>query len=282
MSNYSNDFEKIHNKKLDLISKEILLSYVDNIYKPMNVHVYQTLESTNQTAKELAKANAPHGTVVISEEQTMGRGRRGRGFFSPNGSGIYMSIITKSKENAEDMVLITTAASVAVNRAIKNVTGLDTQIKWVNDIYYKEKKVCGILAEAVNTPKSGVIHSIIVGIGINFVSAQNDFPEELRETATSLFETNPLNITRNQLCAEIINQLLCLYDTLEDRSYLIEYREKSLVLGKEILIIESSGSQYAKAVEIDNQGGLVVELVDGTRKVLNSGEISIRPKTNWK
>ena len=265
----------------DSLSQEVIRNYVDDKYKPIDIYVYQTLESTNQLAKELAKSGAKHGTVIIAEEQTMGRGRRGRTFFSPNGTGIYMSIITKPKENIQDAILITTAAAVAVKRAIKLVTNLDTKIKWVNDLYYENKKMCGILAEAVNTPGSGDIHSIIVGIGINFVSKNDDFPADLQGIATALYEDRPKHITRNQLCSEVINQLLSLYEELADRNFLKEYKENSLVLGKEIQILEATEHIFAKAIDIDNEGGLVVEFEDGSKKVLNSGEISIRPRTKW-
>ena len=260
----------------DLISKEGIQSFLRKDYYSNDVLVYKTIDSTNTEAKKLAVAGASHGTVVLSEEQTEGRGRRGRSFFSPNGNGIYMSLILRPNLNVQDSVLITTAASVAVSRAIKKVTNLDTQIKWVNDLYMNGKKICGILTEAVTDCDTGCIDSIILGIGINFSLKSNRIPEELKHTIGSLYETKPDHLTRNQLCAEIITQVLDLCQQLSDRTFLEEYKTKSLVIGQHILILGNTIQESGIAIDINSSGGLIVQMDSGEIRTLNSGEITIR------
>lgn len=241
------------------------------------IHVYQRLESTNITAKQLALDGAPHASVVLAEEQSAGRGRMGRSFTSPKHTGVYMSILLRPQWSAQDSLLVTTAASVAVCRAVEQATGQKAQIKWVNDVYLGARKVCGILTEAVTDLESGGIESIILGIGVNFSTPVADFPEELQKTAGSLFETPPEHLDRNRFAAVLIREVMALCDTLTDRSFLAEYRERSLVLGKTVQVLPFGREPYpAKAVDIDAQGGLVLELADGSRQALHSGEVSIR------
>lgn len=210
-----------------------------------------------------------------------------------------MSFILKPSLDMTKSVLITTAASVAVCKAIEKVTGIYCQIKWVNDIFMGEKKVCGILTEAVSSFESGQIDYIVIGIGINYSTNTTDFPEELRNIAGSLFgdthttesddqpkdlDFNP-SITRNRLIAEVINEILDVNENLESRDFIPEYKERSFVLGKEILVIPPSEMGVernlsegisAVALDIDHDGSLVVCYQDNSIDTLNSGEISIR------
>ena len=171
----------------DFLSSEGIRLFLNEEYKNIPITVYKTIESTNSEAKLLAVQNAEHGTIVVSEEQTKGRGRFGRDFFSPSDSGIYMSIILKPKLNMENAVLITTAAAVAICDAIEKFTNKVSRIKWVNDIFIGDRKVCGILTEAVTNFESGMMESVIVGIGINVKTKNEDFPLELQDTAGSIF-----------------------------------------------------------------------------------------------
>lgn len=280
----------------DVLSREGILSCLDGDFPAERIHVFKSLESTNLTAKKMALDGAPPGTVVIAGEQTGGRGRMGRSFYSPPDGGIYMSFILKPQFDAAKSVLITTAASVAVCKAIENVTGISCRIKWVNDIYFGEKKICGILTEAVTDFESGHIDYIVCGIGINYSTS---FPEELSGIAGSLFEPpspsgelstgkeifTGREISRNRLIAEIINQILKISENLDAKTFIEDYRSRSFVLGKEILIIPRAGNDGernltegipAEAVDIDGDGGLVVRYRDGSLGTLNSGEISIR------
>ena len=187
-----------------------------------------------------------------------------------------MSIILRPNMEAREAILITTATSVAVAKAIEKVTTIKTGIKWVNDIYINEKKVAGILTEAVTDFESGKIECVIVGIGINFSTPKNSYPEEIKNIAASLYEDKPSDITRNQLAAEIINQVLCSFKNMKTKKFIEEYKEKSIVIGKDIYILSNSNKTKAKAIDIDEYGGLIVLTEDGIVKTLNSGEITIR------
>ena len=226
----------------DVISAEGIGPYLTNGSQDM-IYVFKTVDSTNLVAKKMALEQAPHGTVVLAEEQTAGRGRMGRSFHSPAGSGIYMSFILRPNLTSNDAVLITTAASVAVARAIEEVTHIRTGIKWVNDVYMNGKKICGILTEALTDFESGGIESIILGIGINFSTAVSSFPENIQQKVDSLFHEKPAGITRNQIAAAVINHVLCLCNQLQDRSFIAEYKARSIVLGKDIEVIQGTNSE---------------------------------------
>ena len=268
----------------DVLSAQGILPYLKHPEIGDHIQVFKTLESTNQTAKRLALDGAEPGSVVIAEKQTKGRGRRGRSFFSPSDSGIYLSMILQPRFDISKSVLITTAASVAVCKAIEKVCGIQCQIKWVNDIYYHKKKICGILTEAVTDFESGHIEYIVLGIGVNYSTTTQAFPQELKQTAGSLYESGITGeISRNRLIAEIINQVLELNENLESRSFLPDYKARSFVLGQEIRVFQTAASlsdpesaPLADAIDIDADGGLVVRYRDGSVETLNSGEISIR------
>lgn len=260
----------------DVLSREGINIFLKEENKGLDIEVYKELDSTNVYAKQLAVQGALHGTVVLAEEQTAGRGRRGRSFYSPGSTGIYMSIILRPNMEANEAILITTATSVAVSKAIEAVTRIKTGIKWVNDIYIDEKKVAGILTEAVTDFESGKIECVIVGIGINFSTPKNSYPDEIKEIATSLYENKPNDITRNQLVAEIINQVLASFKNLQSKEFIEDYKEKSIVIGRDIYILSNNSKTKAKAIDVDEQGGLIVLTEDGVVKTLNSGEISIR------
>jgi len=269
----------------DVLSAEGILPYVKRDSMEGRIHVFKSLESTNLTAKKMALEGAPAGTVVIAEEQTRGRGRLGRSFFSPSG-GIYLSLVLRPPLKAAKSVLITTAASVAVCKAIEDATGISCRIKWVNDIYKGDKKICGILTEAVTDFETGNIDYIVLGIGINYKAPQSGFPAELSGIAGSLYEGTP-GAGRNRLIAEIINQILEIDETLFTKDFIREYKNRSFILGKDILVINAAASNEepnpaegipATAVDIDEEGGLVIRYPDGRLETLKSGEVSIRTK----
>lgn len=261
----------------DLLSAEgIALALND---PDINLIVLKTTESTNQEAKARVIAGAGHKTVVLSEEQTAGKGRMGRSFFSPNQTGIYMSLILKPDLEAADAVLMTAGAAVGVCRGIKKATGLETQIKWVNDVYYQNKKVCGILTEAGTDFESGMLSYLIIGIGLNVFVPEHDFPGEISGTAASLFNKKPDSLTRNRLAAQIINEVFEICDNLGNRSFIEEYRKRSLVIGHQIDVIRrNQEGRQAIVLDIDENGGLIVQYKNNEREILHSGEISIRKK----
>lgn len=261
--------------KTDVLSVIGMNPYLENANTDL-IYIFKSVDSTNHTAKKMALEQASHGTVVLAEEQTAGRGRMGRSFHSPAGSGIYMSFILRPNLTNSDSVLITTAAAVAVARAIEQVTQIHTGIKWVNDIYVKDKKVCGILTEALTNFENGNIESIILGIGINFSTTVFGFPKDLQSKVGALFHEKPAGITRNQVAATVINHVMTLCENLHDRSFIEEYKQRSIVLGKEIEVIYGNTSELATAIDIDTNGGLIIKKTDKTIETLNSGEISIR------
>jgi BirA family biotin operon repressor/biotin-[acetyl-CoA-carboxylase] ligase len=262
----------------DLLSAEGISLWLTNpaITKD-SIHIYKSIGSTNQEAKKAAVAGAGHGTVILAEEQTEGRGRRGRSFFSPKGTGIYMSVILRPQGTAEEAVLTTTAAAVAVSRAISRVLEIETRIKWVNDIFVGDQKVCGILTEAVSDFQTGTIESLILGIGVNVTTGKESFPDDIRKTAGSLLPTQA-SVSRNRLAAAILDELFKLVDCLDSEDIMDEYRARNFVPGKQITVHCGNEIYDAKALDIDPQGGLVIQKSDGSIHTLRSGEVTIRTK----
>ena len=232
-----------------------------------DIHIMEVTESTNADAARIAKTS-PHGTVILADAQTAGRGRLGKSFFAPKG-GIYMSVILKLNLAFADAVLITTAASVAVCKAVEAVSDKEPQIKWVNDILLSGRKICGISCEAISAGEK--IEAVILGIGVNF-SAQ-EFPEDLKDSAGVLFEEPA--VTRNVLIAEILKNLLHETSCMTDRKFIDEYRRRSAVLGKPIRYLEDGLWHEAEAEGIDENGGLIVREVERLRTLV-SGEITLR------
>lgn len=261
----------------DILSLEGLLYHSRNsVLKTDSVHIHNSIGSTNQEAKKMAAAGAVHGTVVISDEQTEGRGRRGRSFHSPGGTGLYMSIILRPESIALDAMLITAAAAVAVTNAISKLLNKEAGIKWVNDIFLDGKKICGILTEAISDLQTATIESLVLGIGINIKEPIGDFPPDIKDVAGFLVE-NQVFITRNQLAATVLDEVFNIIHN-EDRSTIIKkYRSRSFILGEQITVHRVNESYEAKAIAIDDDCGLVVEKSEGTIEVLTSGEVSIRP-----
>ncbi len=261
----------------DLLSSEGIRVFLKDQYKEIPITVYKSINSTNTEAKLMIMNNAVHGTVIISEEQLAGRGRMGRDFYSPPESGIYMSIILKPNLNVADSVLITTAAAVCVSLAIEKITGLITKIKWVNDIYLNDKKVCGILTEAVTDIESGTINSVVVGIGLNVKT--ESFPKDIENVAGSILNMQENKFIRNQLTAEIINNVLSMLGDLSSRKFIEIYKERSMILGERVRYNKDNQWFEGYAQDIDQNGGLIVLHDNGHKEILNSGEITVRRRS---
>ena len=241
---------------------------------PAPIHLYDRLESSNQTAKRLALSGAPHGTLVLTNQQSAGRGRMGRKFESPAGQGIYLSLLLRADIPAADAQTVTVSAAVAVCRAVKALCGLELSIKWVNDLYYRGKKVCGILTEAGADLESGQLEWLVVGIGLNLTTPPEAFPAELRRLAGSLFPGGPAPVSRVALAAAIARELLTLcpaFDCLE------EYRARCFVPGHWVTVCTGRETYAALALSIDDAGRLVVRRENGREEALQHGEVSIRP-----
>lgn len=261
-------------RESNLISAEGIRLFLKN--PQVEIKIFDEISSTNLEAKQLAvSGKAGHGSFVVAMEQTAGRGRRGREFYSPKGSGIYLSIILEPQGTLEGSLLITTAAATAVYKAVKEVCGVELGIKWVNDLYKDNRKVCGILTEAVTDFESGNIEYAIVGIGLNLYVEQDAFPAELQGIAGGIYEDEQSAqiADRNRLAAQIVNQLL---EETRELKLSDEYVEHNIVPGNEITIIDNKSSRSASAIAICSDGKLLVQEADGTENRLSFGEISIK------
>ena len=225
-----------------------------------------TVDSTNTYLKALVSQGACPGTVVIAEAQTAGRGRFGRSFFSPKGSGIYMSVYLRPE--TDKLTLITTAAAVALRRSIKNSSGADTDIKWINDIYKDGKKLCGILAEGVNG-------GVIVGIGVNFGKFSQPLPEDIADSATYLADRDTPEL-KEKLINEIIINLTEVSENLRDPGILEEYRKYSTVIGKTVEYTINNEKSEALAIGIDGDGALIIKDRSGRIATLTSGSVTVK------
>ena len=238
--------------------------------------VYRETDSTNRAAKEAAvTGTAGHGGCVVAGKQTAGRGRRGRSFYSPEEAGLYLSVILKPQGSLRESLLLTAEAAVAVYKAVLRVTGISLDIKWVNDLYYHDRKVCGILTEAVTDFESGNIEFAIVGIGLNLYVERELFPEELQEVAGGIYEDqqSAKKADRNRLAAQIVNHLL---EETRELKLSEEYVEHNIVPGNDITIIDNKSSRSARALSICPDGKLLVQESDGKQSKLSFGEISIK------
>jgi BirA family biotin operon repressor/biotin-[acetyl-CoA-carboxylase] ligase len=260
----------------DVLSEEgVRLFLKPGLFLPKLV-VFQTIGSTNLEAKKMAVANASHGTVVLADRQTSGRGRFGRSFLSPAHTGIYMSLILKPNLAVSDAALMTVAAAVAVCRAVAEKTGLAPRVKWVNDIILDGKKICGILTESILDLESRSVSDVIIGIGLNFCTPDEYFPDELKGRAGSLYPGGRPPLTRNEMASSMIGNVLDLYENLAGREFMSEYRALSCLPGKEISYVEGGVEKRAAAVGIDDSGRLIVRDPDGVVSALSSGEVSVR------
>lgn len=256
-------------KSGDMLSKQQIEALLpEKLREKTEILLFKTINSTNTYGKKLAADGAKSGTVIIADQQTEGRGRRGHSFYSPPKTGLYMSVILRPQGFAADIDMVTVCAGCAVCRAVENLTDRKPMIKWVNDIFIDDKKICGILSEGVTDFEAGSVDSIVVGIGVNVTT--DIFPQEIENKAGAL----NCQIPRSKIAAEIIKQLFeCLNSTREKN--IAEYKSRSLVLGKEISYFRNNFPRQGRAVDIDQKGQLIVETEDG-RETLNAGEISVK------
>lgn len=238
-----------------------------------SVEFHREIDSTNRRAKALAAEGAPEGTLVCARKQTGGRGRFGRSFHSPENGGVYLSLILRPKLPAEQAVMLTSMTAVAVAHAIERLADVRAEIKWVNDLYVNGRKVCGILCEAGMDFESGQLEYAVVGIGVN--AAKMEFPTELASIATSLGNECGEFVSLNRLTAEICNCMEEEYTHLAEGRFMAESRVRSNVIGRNIVVLRGDERFPARALDIDDQGGLVIETKEGIQTV-RSGEISIR------
>ena len=243
-------------------------------HKELCFELYDTITSTNTVLKQRGRNGAPHGLVLVSTHQTAGRGRMGRQFYSPAETGIYFSLLLRPQLKPEDCLLITTAAAVAVTRVLDRYIDHAAKIKWVNDIYVNNKKVCGILTEAA-IHGNGYLDFAVLGIGINITQPHDGFPTELSNIAGSLFFTQKENI-RELIMTDVLDTFMDLYETLDSKAHISEYRSRSMLDGMDINVLKSDSIIPAKALNIDEELRLVVQYSDGSIEHLHTGDVSIR------
>ena len=239
---------------------------------------FNSIESTNTHARTLAKEGAPHGTVLIADRQTGGRGRLGRGFHSPGGSGVYFTVILRPCCHASELMHLTCAAAVAACDAVEAVTGLRPGIKWTNDLVCGTRKLGGILTELGLNP-DGTVDYAIIGMGINCCQQEQDFPEEIRTIAASLAMVTGKTVTRSRLAAALIEACFRMDQILltAKEELLRRYRRGCVTLGREISLVRADGRiHHGRALDIDREGALIVAHDDGHLETVSSGEVSIR------
>ena len=242
-----------------------------------HIHYFETIDSTNTYAKQLASEGAPEGTIILAGQQSAGRGRLGRSFSSPAGRGIYMSLIFRPNCPPEELMHLTCAVGVAAAKSIKFP---HVQLKWTNDLILKRRKLGGILCEISVNPATGLVDWAVVGIGINCCGSRWDFPREIRRIACSL-QMDAQNVPA------LTVQLICkLYEMRQNlltgkQAILEEFTRRCITIGQEISIVHGEEIRHAVATGVDENGGLLVRLADGSTETVTSGEVSIRGKYGY-
>ncbi len=279
----------------NFLSKEGISTYLPNKsnFNESGLIFFQTIDSTNKEASRIISSDRlPQApifpsnfeksglyTAIVSNHQENGKGRLGRNFYSPKDTGLYISLIIKPQFDITSVILLTTMVSVVITKALEKVIGVSPKIKWVNDLYLDDKKVCGILSEGVTNFETGQIEHIVLGMGFNCFT--KEFTKEAGPNAGSLSSEI---FSRNQLAAEVIlaceKLLLAMKDfdlsspTEEQASLLKEYKEKSLLLGKEIIVLNTN--KIATAIDIGLDGSLIIKDSEGNVESISSGEVSVR------
>ena len=275
------EIDSVNNKGYRLISEPDIINemrireYMHTKWMAKNIIYLPVTDSTNTQAKRLGEEGAEHGTLVVTQCQTAGRGRRGRSWESPEGN-VYFTFILRPDVEVSRASMITLISALALAKAIEKVTGLHTQIKWPNDVVANGKKLCGILTESSTDLE--YINYVVVGIGINV--NQTSFPDELADKASSLLLELGHSVNRGAVLGEFLNLFEVYYDIFiktEDMSGLIDvYNEMLVNCGREVKIIEKDKERILKAIGIDENGGLIVENPEGIRESIISGEVSVR------
>ena len=233
---------------------------------PIAVQVMESVDSTNTEAKRRLSAGLTEPLLLLAETQTCGRGRLGRAFCSPNGAGLYMSLVLHPDLPVERALSLTSAAAVAVCLAVESLTDLRPQIKWVNDVYVGDRKLCGILAEGITDPVSGRLRSVVIGIGINCRSVP--LPDGLAAIATSLEDAGAA-VDRNRLAAAVCDRLTELYGGLDARTWLPLYRARSWLDGKAVICRIGDRTIDGIVLGIDDDGALLLANEEGTHRLFS-------------
>lgn len=248
--------------------EKIIRVYLADYASGIKIETLDIIDSTNDEMKRRAVEGEAEISLLIAEKQTKGRGTKGRSFFSPEGTGIYMSLLLRPTYTPQECTFLTTMAAVSAAKAVEKVTGIRLQIKWVNDLYLGGKKVGGILTQSHLSKNAGETEWSVVGIGINLSEPEGGFPDELREIAATLGKEDAL--IKNRLIAEIVNEFIFYYRNLTEKEFIDEYSKRLLGLNEEITVKED-GEEFKGTVKgIDEICRLKIRLPDGSEKILNS------------
>ncbi|MBO4694547.1 MAG: biotin--[acetyl-CoA-carboxylase] ligase [Clostridia bacterium] len=244
---------------------------IPNYNSPLTVEKRKKVTSTNDILKEYA-LNGLDNYVLIANEQTGGRGRYNRYYYSPKDSGIYFSILLRPNIDRSIYPLITPICAVAVCEAI-NEYGIDASIKWVNDIIVKDKKVCGILVETIISDNP----AIVIGIGLNLFPPKKGFPEDIKDKAGSIFDTKK-NV-KNVIVQKVINNFFKYYTNLNSKDYVTYYKDHCKTVGEKVKVIDVNGNEKdCIAKELTDNLELVIENLDGSTEIIRTGEATIIPQ----
>lgn len=245
-----------------------------------NICWFDTIGSTNTEAKRMAQNGAPHGTVLIADQQTGGRGRMGRTFSSPAGKGIYMSIILRPGCPAAELMHLTCAVAVAMCDAVEQVSGFRPGVKWINDLIADGRKLGGILTELALVPGTDRVDFAVVGIGINCLQDRTDFPAELQDIAISLKSVTRRSTDRAQLAAAMVKSMHDMSKQLltGKADLMAQYSKDCRTLGQDIFLLRGDERTPCRALALDSDGALLVEYPDGAVEAISSGEVSVRPQ----
>ncbi|MGN0976444.1 MAG: biotin--[acetyl-CoA-carboxylase] ligase [Faecousia sp.] len=260
----------------DILSPQGIRKYLKPAYQGMELTVLPEAASTNALLREKANQGAPEGCAVIANQQTAGRGRCGRQFYSPRETGIYMSVLLRPVRYApQQAVRLTAAAAVTMCEAIEAVSGESAQIKWVNDIFVRGKKVCGILTEASFGLESGALEYAVLGVGVNVYPPKEGFPKELEAIAGAIYDSARSD-GKNRLAGEFLNRFLDCYNAPERTEYIAAYRSRSLAVGKQVTVYSGNRTRSAYAYGVDDECRLLVRYENGETESLSYGEIRIK------
>ena len=285
----SNKGYKISNI-VDVVNADTIMEYIND--EDIRIEVFDSIESTNTYLKEKGMLGEKEGLLVVAKEQTKGKGRMNRAFSSPKNCGIYFSLLLRPEINPSEALFITTIAAVAVVGAIKKVTGKTAGIKWVNDVLLDNKKVCGILTEGSISMENGSLDYAVVGIGINVREPEGGYSEDIKDIAGPVVVSEEVENISSKLVAETVNEFMKHYRDLPEKNFLNDYKSNSIVIDKDIYIIDANhGSlgttrevvekygdklETAHVIDIDDSLGLVVKKSDGSIDTLRSGVVSFR------
>ena len=260
----------------DILSPQGIRRFLKPEYRDLDLTVLPTAPSTNALVREKANQGRPEGCVIVACEQTDGRGRYGRQFFSPIDSGVYLSLLLRpTAYSPQQATCLTAAAAAAMCQAIEAVTGQQPGIKWVNDIFLHGKKVCGILPEAAVGLETGALDYMVLGAGVNLYPPVKGFPEEIQPIAGSVLERSCPE-AKNRLVGEFLNRFWDFYTHPECRTYLEDYRSRSLAIGQNVTVLSAGRAVSAYAYGIDDDFRLLVRYENGDTEALSYGEIRIQ------